>query len=95
MKQWQRWLVVAWLVVVPVAAHAAAGGAMPWDGFLENLAADFSGPVAIAAGTIAIALFGLAVAFAVTYGISWAVGIIFGLSIAMSAVTIVGMFGGK
>jgi type IV secretion system protein VirB2 len=44
------------------AAHAAGSG-MPWEGPLEQVVESITGPVARAAGVVAIVVAGLAIAF--------------------------------
>lgn len=66
----------------------AAGGGMPWETPLQNIADSITGPVAKVAGVIAVALAGLGFAFAEGGGVMRKMlGIVFGLAIAFSAST--------
>jgi type IV secretion system protein VirB2 len=74
------------LICLPSAALAAASG-MPWEAPLQQILNSISGPVAQTIGVIAIVTFGLAIAFSDGGGLRTACGVVFGLSIAFSAVS--------
>lgn len=83
------------VVLAATSAHAAGAAAMPWESRLQTIADSITGPVARAVGIVAIAVTGLAIAFAeggsmVRRGLS----IIFGLSIAFTASTFAASFFG-
>lgn len=53
----------AWLIVAFAAPAYAAGSGMPWEGPLEQIVDSITGPVARAAGVIAIVIAGVTIAF--------------------------------
>ncbi len=53
----------AFLVLVLAAPAYAAGSGMPWEGPLEQIVDSITGPVARAAGVIAIVIAGVTIAF--------------------------------
>ena len=64
-----------------------------WEGNLSKIQRSLEGPVAISLGTIAIIFFGLAMAVSDGgAGMSWALRILFGLSIVFTAASIVATF---
>jgi len=68
------------------SAAYAAGTGMPWETPLQNVLDSITGPVAKAAGIIAIVLAGLGFAFGESGGLMRKVmGIVFGLAIAFAA----------
>lgn len=76
------------LAVLTEPALASSSGGMPWDNMLTTVADSITGPVAKAAGVIAIAVTGLGFAF--SEGGSWmrkGMGVLFGLCVAFSAST--------
>lgn len=80
----------------PIVAFAAgAGEAMPWDTPIQNIEQDLTGTVAKLLGIIAVAAFGLMFAYG-EHGsaVRKAGGIVFGLSIAFTAVTFTATFFG-
>lgn len=78
------------------AASAATGGSMPWDTPLTTIENDLTGPVVVAAATIAVVLTGLG--FAVggegTF-MRRGFGIVFGLAIALMGTTAILTFFGS
>lgn len=57
-------MIVAGALVMSFAAPVyAAGSGMPWEGPLEQVVASITGPVARAAGVIAIVIAGVTIAF--------------------------------
>ena len=80
------------LIVFAFAAFAgeaiAAGSGMPWEGPLEQILDSITGPVARAAGVIAMVMLGIGFAFTENGGVMRkAVGVAFGLAFAFSAAT--------
>lgn len=77
-------------------ASAATGGAMPWDTPLTTIENDLTGPVVVAAATIAVVLTGLG--FAVggegTF-MRRGFGIVFGLAIALMGTSAILTFFGS
>ncbi|MBI1684201.1 TrbC/VirB2 family protein [Caulobacter hibisci] len=76
------------MAVLAEPALASGSGSMPWDNMLTTVADSITGPVAKAAGVIAIAVTGLGFAF--SEGGSWmrkGIGVLFGLAVAFSAST--------
>ncbi|WP_135212843.1 TrbC/VirB2 family protein [Vitreimonas flagellata] len=58
------WMFAAAVVTMSIAAPAyAAGSGMPWEGPLEQVVDSITGPVARAAGVIAIVIAGVTIAF--------------------------------
>ncbi|MGD9979049.1 MAG: TrbC/VirB2 family protein [Hyphomonadaceae bacterium] len=58
------WMFVAAVIAMIVAGPAyAAGSGMPWEGPLEQVVDSITGPVARAAGVIAIVIAGVTIAF--------------------------------
>ncbi len=58
------WMFAAAVLMMSIAAPAyAAGSGMPWEGPLEQVVDSITGPVARAAGVIAIVIAGVTIAF--------------------------------
>ncbi len=88
---------LAWLPAVagavvflgmPGAAHAAAGGggqALPWETPLARVLASFTGPVAQALCILSIVLLGFGFAFSEGGGLRRILGLLLGVSIAVTA----------
>ncbi len=78
-----------------IAAGGGAGAGMPWDSRLATILNSITGPVARVGGAIAIVIAGLGMAFSPGGGMMRAIlGIVFGLTIAFSAVSFgIGFFG--
>lgn len=78
------------------AASAATGGSMPWDTPLTTIENDLTGPVVVAAATIAVVLTGLG--FAVggegTF-MRRGFGIVFGLAVALMGTSAILTFFGS
>lgn len=69
-------------------ALASMGQGMPWEGPLTSISNSLSGPVAKAAGVVAIATTGLTLAMGESGGLfRRLVQVVFGLAIAFSAAT--------
>ena len=67
---------------------ASMGSGMPWEGPLTKISNSLSGPVAKAAGVVAIATTGLTLAMGESGGIfRRLIQVVFGLAIAFSAAT--------
>ncbi|HXE53561.1 MAG TPA: TrbC/VirB2 family protein [Tepidisphaeraceae bacterium] len=103
--QWRaRWPAVAgWVSVMvwsSVARAAAAGGGqpLPWEGPLNQVLASFTGPVAKALCIMAIVVLGFGFAFSEGGGLRRILGLLLGVSIAVTAtsfgVTFFGFDGG-
>jgi type IV secretion system protein VirB2 len=77
-------------------AHAAATGAMPWDTPLTTIENDLTGPVVVAAATIAVVLTGLGFAMGGegTF-MRRGFGIVFGLAIALMGTSAILTFFGS
>ena len=89
------------LVASPHAANAAAaggGGALPWEAPLAQVLASFTGPVAKALCILAIVVLGFGFAFSDGGGLRRVLGLLLGVSIAVTAtsfgVTFFGFDGG-
>ncbi len=90
------------LLASPHAARAAAagggGGALPWEGPLNQVLASFTGPVAKALCILAIVVLGFGFAFSDGGGLRRVLGLLLGVSIAVTAtsfgVTFFGFDGG-
>ena len=73
-------------VTVTASSTYASGTGMPWETPLQNVLDSITGPVAKAAGIIAIVIAGLGFAFGESGGLMRKVmGIVFGLAIAFAA----------
>lgn len=72
-----------------LAGPALAGGSgMPWEGPLQQIVESITGPVAQAAGVIAVVIFGAGVAMSESgSSMRRGIGILFGLSICFAAAT--------
>jgi type IV secretion system protein VirB2 len=74
------------LVAVTATSAHASGTGMPWETPLQNVLDSITGPVAKAAGIIAIVIAGLGFAFGESGGLMRKImGIVFGLAIAFAA----------
>ena len=89
------------LLASPRAAHAAAAGggaALPWEAPLAQVLASFTGPVAKALCILAIVVLGFGFAFSDGGGLRRVLGLLLGVSIAVTAtsfgVTFFGFEGG-
>jgi type IV secretion system protein TrbC len=89
------------LLSLPHAAHAAAangGQPLPWEGPLNQILASFTGPVAKALCILAIVVLGFGFAFSEGGGLRRILGLLLGVSIAVTAtsfgVTFFGFDGG-
>ena len=90
------------LLASPHAARAAAAGgggaALPWEGPLNQVLASFTGPVAKALCILAIVVLGFGFAFSDGGGLRGVLGLLLGVSIAVTAtsfgVTFFGFDGG-
>lgn len=80
------------------AAGGGAGGALPWEGPLNQVLASFTGPVAKALCILAIVVLGFGFAFSDGGGLRRVLGLLLGVSIAVTAtsfgVTFFGFDGG-
>jgi len=79
---------VAWLTL-PALAFAAGGGTYAWETTLQKIITSLTGPVAGGIGVGAIAIFGLGMAFSEGGGLRTILGIVFGLSIAFTATSLI------
>jgi type IV secretory pathway VirB2 component (pilin) len=77
------------LLSAPPRALAAAGGGqpLPWEGPLQQVLASFSGPVAKALCILAIVVLGFGFAFSEGGGLRRILGLLLGVSIAVTATT--------
>ena len=92
---------LAWVAVSPTSVFAAAAGggqALPWEGPLNQVLASFTGPVAKALCILSIVLIGFGFAFSEGGGMRRVLGLLLGVSIAVTAtsfgVTFFGFDGG-
>ena len=92
---------VAMSIAVPSTARAAAangGQPLPWEGPLNQVLASFTGPVAKALCILAIVVIGFGFAFSEGGGLRRILGLLLGVSIAVTAtsfgVTFFGFDGG-
>ncbi len=90
---------IGWLDRAAQAATSSGGGSpMPWEGPLNQVLASFTGPVAKALCILAIVVTGFAFAFSDGGGMRRILGILLGVSIAVTAtsfgVTFFGFDGG-
>jgi len=86
-------LIVCGLTALP--AQAATNADMPWEAPLQTIMDSITGPVAQIIAVLAIAITGLALAFGdSTGGFRKLIQIVFGLSIAFAAATLVSNFFG-
>src|SRR5579875_3775133 len=105
-KKLKSWLPAAagvsvWMLISPgaaLAAGGAGGGALPWEGPLNQVLASFTGPVAKALCILAIVVLGFGFAFSDGGGLRRVLGLLLGVSIAVTAtsfgVTFFGFDGG-
>jgi len=94
-------LVGAVFIAIPNTVHAAAatgGQPLPWEGPLNQVLASFTGPVAKALCILSIVLIGFGFAFSEGGGMRRMLGLLLGVSIAVTAtsfgVTFFGFDGG-
>jgi len=90
-------LVVAAVAAFPSSALAAGGGgtAMPWEGPIESVLNSLTGPVAQALCILAVVALGFGMAFSEGGGVMRrSLGILFGCSIAVTAVSFATTFFG-
>jgi type IV secretion system protein TrbC len=84
--------------MVSAATSGGGGSPMPWEGPLNQVLASFTGPVAKALCILAIVVTGFAFAFSDGGGLRRILGILLGVSIAVTAtsfgVTFFGFDGG-
>jgi type IV secretion system protein VirB2 len=81
-------LVVAVVMAISNTAHAAAangGQPLPWEGPLNQVLASFTGPVAKALCILSIVLIGFGFAFSEGGGMRRMLGLLLGVSIAVTA----------
>jgi type IV secretion system protein TrbC len=93
------WLAaMAWGGVARAAANGANGQPLPWEGPLNQVLASFTGPVAKALCILAIVVLGFGFAFSDGGGLRRVLGLLLGVSIAVTAtsfgVTFFGFDGG-
>lgn len=83
------------LLLAPTAAHAGGGGAaMPWDGPLQALVNNLTGPLAKTLAVAAIVIAGLIMAFSeLTEGAKRLVQGVLGVSVAIFAVQVLASLG--
>jgi type IV secretory pathway VirB2 component (pilin) len=105
-RQFGRWLpagtaALMWVMYTPNSVFAAAAGggqALPWEGPLNQVLASFTGPVAKALCILSIVLIGFGFAFSEGGGMRRVLGLLLGVSIAVTAtsfgVTFFGFDGG-
>ena len=78
------------LLVLLLSPRLAVAQAFAWEGTLARVGQSLAGPVAITIGTIAIVFFGLTLAVSDGgAGMTWALRILVGLSIAFTAASLV------
>src|SRR5208282_297272 len=89
---------MAWGGVAHAAAAANGGQPLPWEGPLSQILASFTGPVAKALCILAIVVLGFGFAFSEGGGLRRILGLLLGVSIAVTAtsfgVTFFGFDGG-
>jgi type IV secretion system protein TrbC len=91
------WIAAAALASFPTSAFAAGGGgtAMPWEGPIESVLNSLTGPVAQALCILAVVALGFGMAFSEGGGMMRrSMGILFGCSIAVTAVSFATTFFG-
>ena len=91
-KMWMPTAVgaLAWVLASPGAVFAAGGAggaaqALPWEGPLNQILASFTGPVAKALCILAIVVLGFGFAFSDGGGLRRVLGLLLGVSIAVTA----------
>jgi type IV secretory pathway VirB2 component (pilin) len=89
---------MAWGGVAHAAAATNGGQPLPWEGPLSQILASFTGPVAKALCILAIVVLGFGFAFSEGGGLRRILGLLLGVSIAVTAtsfgVTFFGFDGG-
>jgi type IV secretory pathway VirB2 component (pilin) len=78
------------MLLAPGSAHAAGGAggaavALPWEGPLNQVLASFTGPVAKALCILSIVVIGFSFAFSEGGGMRRMLGLLLGVSIAVTA----------
>ena len=101
LRLWPRVFAVALLAVPRTVLASSTGGtgtALPWEGPLNQVLASFTGPVAKALCILAIVVLGFGFAFSDGGGLRRILGLLLGVSIAVTAtsfgVTFFGFDGG-
>ena len=91
-------LAIGSIALMPTSAFAAGGGggtAMPWEGPIQSVLASLTGPVAQALCILAVVALGFGMAFSEGGGMMRrSMGILFGCSIAVTAVSFATTFFG-
>ena len=91
-------LVESWSAVARAATASSGGQPLPWEGPLSQVLASFTGPVAKALCILAIVVLGFGFAFSEGGGLRRILGLLLGVSIAVTAtsfgVTFFGFDGG-
>jgi type IV secretory pathway VirB2 component (pilin) len=77
--------VIAWSGVAQAAGNGANGQPLPWEGPLNQVLASFTGPVAKALCILAIVVLGFGFAFSDGGGLRRILGLLLGVSIAVTA----------
>jgi len=87
---------VVLLLVYSSPAHAAGAGgeAMPWEGPIQQVLNSITGPVAQALCILAVVALGFAFAFSEGGGLRRVLGVLMGVSIAVTAVSFASTFFG-
>ena len=81
-------LMLGWLLLHPAVALGDPGGAMPWEGPLQQLIDSLTGPVAKGIGIAAIVCLGLGIAFSEGGSmLRKALFVVMGLALTFSAAT--------
>jgi len=77
--------VIAWSGVARASSSGANGQPLPWEGPLNQILASFTGPVAKALCILAIVVLGFGFAFSDGGGLRRILGLLLGVSIAVTA----------
>jgi type IV secretory pathway VirB2 component (pilin) len=78
-------LVTGWSGVARAAGVGGGGAALPWEGPLNQILTSFTGPVAKALCILAIVVLGFGFAFSEGGGLRRILGLLLGVSIAVTA----------
>jgi type IV secretion system protein TrbC len=78
-------LVTSWGGVARAAGVGGGGAALPWEGPLNQILTSFTGPVAKALCILAIVVLGFGFAFSEGGGLRRILGLLLGVSIAVTA----------
>lgn len=78
-------LVMGWGGVARAAGVGGGGAALPWEGPLNQILTSFTGPVAKALCILAIVVLGFGFAFSEGGGLRRILGLLLGVSIAVTA----------